>query len=151
MAMFKRVNRDAPEQIFIVCRNSEGATIEEGAAVQMEPATASVDGVRVRDVDTSNEYMFVGIAAESIANGEYGKVQVYGYSDRVQVFQSGTSIATGGLLVPVAGQHYMNTVASTTASNAAVTQQPVYAVLMESITDATASSARLSKAFIRGL
>lgn len=149
--MFKRVNRDSPEQVFIVVRNSEGATINADQTVQWEVASASVDGVRVRDMDTGNLWAFAGVADASIANGEYGPIQIYGYRSTALVHQSGTSIDTGVPLVPVAGSDCFSTFVSTTASNAAVTLQPTFAVLLESITDATASSNRQSKVFLRAM
>ena len=118
---------------------------------QLELASASIDGVRVRDMDTGNLHSFVGICDAALADGAYGLFQVYGYRSTSILFQSGTSIATGALLIPVAGQDYMDTVASTFASNTTVTIQPVFAILGESITDSSASATISKKIFLRAL
>jgi hypothetical protein len=132
-------------------RNNEGAAINKDQTVQWEPASASVDGVRVRDMDTGNLFLFVGVADAAIADGDYGLVQVYGFRSTSIVFQTDTSQDTGVPLVPVAGQDYLQSVASTTASNAAVTLQPVFAALLESIATSAASATISKKVFVRAL
>jgi hypothetical protein len=149
--IFQRTNRTDPERVFVVVRNNEGAALNKDQTVQWEPASASVDGVRVRDMDTGNEFLFVGIVDAAIADGDYGLVQVYGYRSTSIVFQTGTSQDTGVPLVPAAGQDYLQSVASTTASNAAVTLQPVFAALLESIASSAASATVSRKVFVRAL
>ena len=149
--IFKRLNRTDPEQVFIVVLANEGSALTINQSVQWEVASASVDGVRVRQPDTGNLFAYAGVVDAAIADGAYGLIQIYGYRSGSIVFQTNTSIDTGALLVPVAGQNYFNTVASTTASNATVTNQPVYACLLESITDATASGTVSRKVFIRAM
>lgn len=149
--LWKRLNRTDAEQCFIVVLNNEGAAIKKDQTVQLEPASASVDGVRVRDMDTGNLFLFVGIADAEIADGAYGLIQIYGYRSSSIVFQTDTSQTTGLPLVPVAGQDYLQSVASSTTSSANVTLQPVFAALLESITDATASGTVSRKIFIRAM
>lgn len=149
--IFQRLNRSDPERIFIVVQNNEGAAINKDQTVQWELASASIDGVKVRDMDTANDYAFAGIADAAIANGEFGLLQVYGYRSSSIVFQTGTSVATGVPLVAVAAQDYLNSVLSTFASNTSVTLHNIVAVLGESITDATASGTVSRKIFIRAL
>ena len=131
--------------------NNEGASLTANSACQLELASASVDGIKVRQPDTSNLFAFVGIVDAAIADQAYGLVQVYGYRSTVTVFQTNTSQATGVPLVPTAGAGYMQSVASTVASNTTITLQPIFAVLAESITDATASGTVNVKAMIRAL
>ena len=128
-----------------------GASLAANAPCQLELASASVDGVKVRQPDTGNLYAFVGIVDAAIADQAYGLVQIYGYRSTVTVFQTGTSQATGQPLVPVAGAGYMATSASTLASNTTITYLPIFAVLAESITDVTASATVNAKAFIRAM
>ena len=149
--LFKRVNRTDPEQIFLVVFNNEGASLTANNTCQLELASASVDGIKVRQPDTGNLFAFVGIVDAAIADQAYGLVQVYGYRSTVTCFQTNTSQATGVPLAPVAGAGYMQSVASTVASNTTVTLQPIFAVLAESITDASASATINAKAFIRAL
>ena len=149
--LFKRVNRTDPEQIFVVVFNNEGATLSANNTCQLEMASASVDGVKARQPDTGNLFAFIGIVDAAIVDQAYGLVQVYGYRSTVTVFQTGTSQATGAALVPVAGAGYMATSAQTLASNTTITFLPIFAVLAESITDATASATVNVKAFIRAM
>lgn len=148
--LFKRFNRDQVEQVFTVMENNEGATINKDQAVQIDNTT-DVDGIKMRDMDTGALYAFAGIADRDIASGGFGPVQVYGYRSTAKVFQTDTSQASGIPLVPVAGQDYLQSAASTIASNAAVTLQPFFAALMESIDTAGASAAASVKVFIRAM
>lgn len=149
--MFKRVNRTDPEQVFVVVFNNEGASLSANATCQLEMASASVDGIKVRQPDTANLFAFVGIVDAAIADQAYGIVQIYGYRSTVTVFQTGTSAATGAILVPVAGAGYMATSAQTYASNTTITFLPIFAVLAESVTDSSASATVNAKAFIRAM
>lgn len=149
--IFQRANRTDPERLFVVVRNNEGATINANQTVQWEPASASVDGVRVRDMDTDNVYLFVGIADAAISDGDYGLVQVWGYRSTSILFQTDTSINTGVALIPVAAQDYLQSTASSTTSSANVVHQPVYAALLESIASSSASATISKKIFIRAM
>ena len=149
--IFQRLSRTDPERLFVVVRNNEGAAFNANQTVQWEPASASVDGVRTRDMDTANEYLFVGVADAAIADGDYGLIQVWGYRSTSILFQTNTSIDTGAALVPVAAQDYLQSVASTTTSTANVTLQPVYAALLESIASSSASATISKKIFIRAM
>lgn len=149
--LFKRLNRDMPEQVFIVVQNNEGAALAANATVQLELAAASVDGIKARQPDTGNLFAFLGVADAAIADQDYGLIQAYGYRASAAVWQSSTSMATGEPLVASAGAGHFVTVASTTASNAAVTLQPVFAVLAESIASSSASTTISAKVFLRAL
>lgn len=146
--LFKRLNRDQPEQVFVIVENNEGAAISGNATVQMDHTT-DVDGVKARDLDTGALYAFQGVADADIAAGGFGLVQVYGYRSSSQLLLTDTSQAAGVPLVPVAAQEYFASVVSSTASNAAVTQQPIFAVLLESHTTGTGTVSK--KVFIRGM
>lgn len=149
--LFKRLNRDTPEQVYIVVQNNEGSALVAGSTVQLEMASASVDGVKARVPDTANLYAFLGLADAAIADQDFGLVQVYGYRSGSVVWQSSTSMATGEPLAPSAGNAYLVTVASSTASNAAATQQPIFGVLAESIASSSASTTISAKVFLRAL
>ncbi len=89
---FQRLNRTDPEKIFIVVYNSYStASLTNGQAVIWDYATDS-DGVGVtKPTDTfnvkalHNGAAFAGIAAETIAVGAYGLLQVYGYHSAVRI------------------------------------------------------------------
>lgn len=87
--LFQRVNRSNPEKIFIVAKNSYStASLSNGQAVIWD-WTTDADGVGVT-LATATENVsagqdVAGIAAETIAAGDYGLLQVYGYHSAVRV------------------------------------------------------------------
>lgn len=149
--IFQRLSRTDPERVFVVVQNNSGSTMAKDTTAQLDLASASIDGVKVRVPAAGNEYAFVGIADAAIAANDYGLCQVYGYRSTSSVFQTNTSQDTGVPLVPVAGQAYLSSVLSTTASNVNVTQQPIFAVLGESIVNSAGSATVSRKIFIRAL
>jgi hypothetical protein len=147
--IIKRLNRTDPERVFVVALCNEAQAAD--TAVAMEAATASIDGVKVRQPDTGMLYAFVGLNDASIASGSYGLVQVYGYRSTSVVFQTNTSISEGVPLVPVAGQAYLQSAVSTLASDAAITLQPYFAALLETIVSSAASATVSKKIFLRAM
>lgn len=95
--LFKRISRSDPERVFIVCKNGYStASLTNGQAVMWDLGDA--DGVNVTKPGTAFKKMaaFAGIVAETIAAGEYGLLQVYGYHSAVIVDSSTTvDIFTG--------------------------------------------------------
>ena len=87
--LFQRVNRTNPEKVFIVAKNSYGtASLTNGQAVIWDWTTDG-DGVGVT-LATATENVsagqdIAGIASETIAAGDYGLLQVYGYHSAVRV------------------------------------------------------------------
>lgn len=89
--LFKRVVRSEPEKIFIVAKNSYAtASLTNGQAAIWDYAT-DADGVGVTQptdgTGRAGHYgtAFAGIAAETIASGDYGLLQVYGYHSATRV------------------------------------------------------------------
>lgn len=89
--LFKRISRGDPEKIFIIAKNSYAtASMTNGQAVMWDYVT-DADGVGVTlaaaGTGRAGHYgtAFAGIAAETIASGEYGLFQVYGYHSAVRV------------------------------------------------------------------
>jgi len=111
--LFQRVNRTNPERIFIVAKNSYStASLTNGQCVIWD-WTTDVDGVGVT-LATATEnvaagFDVAGIASETIAAGDYGLLQVYGYHSAVRVrtltstghvyHESRQAVAKGTLLV----------------------------------------------------
>jgi len=100
--LFKRINRSDPEKIFIVAKNSYStASLTNGQAVIWDFAT-DADGVGVTRPSaraTNGGIAVAGVAAETIAAGDYGLLQVYGYHSAVRVRS-----ATGGTPAIAAGR-----------------------------------------------
>ncbi len=87
--LFPRINRSSPEKVFVVVFNSYStAAITVGQAVNWDFIT-DVDGVGVTIPlarATNAGVAAAGVVASaSIAAGDYGLVQVYGYHSAVRV------------------------------------------------------------------
>jgi hypothetical protein len=94
--LFQRINRSDPERIFIVVKNGYStASLTNGQAVGWDLTDA--DGVNVTKIGATDiAHSFAGIVAETIAAGDYGLMQVYGYHSAVRVDASTTAdIFTG--------------------------------------------------------
>lgn len=94
--LFQRINRSNPEKIFIVAYNSYStASLSNGQPAQWDYAT-DADGVGVTKPGaraTGAGLTLAGIAAETIASGDYGLIQVYGYHSATRVRQDTSSAA----------------------------------------------------------
>jgi len=143
-----RLNAGMAEVFHTVVRAAEGSALVKDQCVQMDFST-SIDGIRVVQPNTGELWGFMGVMDQAVADGELGLCQIWGYRTSSIVFQTNTSQAAGLPLVPVAAANYLATAASTTASNAAVTQQPFGGVLGESIASSSASATISAKVFIR--
>lgn len=124
--LWQRINRSNPEKCFLVVYNSYGtAALTNGQAVQWD-FTTDVDGVGVTKPAASNGTTAAGVAAETIAPGEYGLIQVWGYHSAVLV-RSTTSEAPAGAkgiaLVMDAAIFAMQTL-TTSSSTSATTKFP---------------------------
>src|SRR5262245_44989328 len=87
--LFQRINRTSPEKVFVVAFNSYStAAITNGQAVNWDFITDS-DGVGVTIPlarATNAGVAAAGIVASaSIASGDYGLIQVYGFHSAVRV------------------------------------------------------------------
>ena len=147
--VIKRLNRTDPERIFVAVLCNEANSADD--AVALETASASIDGIKVRQPDTGLLYTFVGLSDASLASGSYGLVQIYGYRSTSRVFQTNTSQDTGVVLVPTAAAAYLQSTASSTTSSANVTQQPIYAALLETIASTVSSVTISAKVFLRAM
>jgi hypothetical protein len=97
--LLQRVNRSNPEKIFIIAKNSYSSAMTSGQAVIWDFAT-DADGVGVTRPTaraTNAGVAIAGVAAETIAVGDYGLFQVYGYHSGVR---QRASTSAGDLLVP---------------------------------------------------
>ncbi len=98
---FQRINRTDPEKIFIVVLNSfSTASLTDGQGVMWDYPT-DADGVSVTRPTaraTSAGIAVAGVAAETIAAGSHGLIQVYGHHTAVRV-----RTVTGGTPAIVAG------------------------------------------------
>ena len=86
--MFGRVNRTGPEKVFIAAYNSYStASMTNGQAAMWDfPTDADGVGITRPTARATNAGMATaGIVAETIAAGDYGLVQIYGYHSAVRM------------------------------------------------------------------
>jgi hypothetical protein len=141
--IFKRLNRTEAERVFVVFQ-ANAAGIAADDVVALELTAASVDGVKVIQPASGQLTAVVGVADAAISNGSYGLVQVYGYRSTSRVNTTGASLTAGQALVPVAGQDYLETVASTSGV------MPQF-VLLESAASTGTTATVSKKIFIRSM
>lgn len=126
--LFSRINRGSPEKVFISVYNSYStAAITVGQAVMWDfPTDADGVGVTRPTARATNAGMACAgvVASTSIAAGDYGLVQVYGYHSaaRVRTVTGGSPAIVAGrpLVVNVAGSVFCLESVST-ASNTVLT------------------------------
>ncbi|MGW8179693.1 MAG: hypothetical protein ACWGQW_13175 [bacterium] len=108
--LFQRVNRSDPEKVFVIGYNSSADSWSNGYCVRWDystdkdgvgmekPAAAGVNGIG---------YMAIaGVAAETIASGAYGLVQVWGYHSAIRLRQNTTTKLLAGMAFCCAGALY---------------------------------------------
>jgi hypothetical protein len=128
--LFKRINRADPEKIFIVAKNSYStASLTNGQAAMWDYAT-DADGVGVTLTATGTGRAghfgtaFAGLAAETIAAGDYGLLQVYGYHSaaRVRSWTGGNpAIAAGTGLTCVSAVFALESYPAAAAATSTIT------------------------------
>ncbi len=128
--LFARINRANPEKVFVVAMNSYStASLTNGQAVIYDYAT-DADGVGVTKptdgTGRAGHYgsAFAGIAAETIAAGAYGLLQVYGYhsATRVRSWTGGNpAIAAGTGLTCVSAIFALESYAAAAAATSTLT------------------------------
>jgi hypothetical protein len=98
--LFKRISRTDPERIFMVCSNGYAtASLIDGQAVMWDMGDADGISVTMPSVAFKRMGAFAGIVAQTIAAGEYGLLQIYGYHSSIVVDSSATEdIFTGAPL-----------------------------------------------------
>lgn len=141
--MFQRVQREDPERIISVVYNVSGATITAGYPSCWDTSTA--DGLRVSKPATANLSSLVGIAIDSIADSQYGRVQMYGYKASALITNNtSVAVAAGDILIPVDAQWYL-------ARSGAADGKSGFVIAAEAFATATTPAAANKKVFIRSL
>lgn len=86
--LLQRVNKNSAEKVFVVAKNSWAtASLSNGQAVAWDHQT-DADGIGVTKPGASATAAGVdiaGVAAQTIAAGDYGLIQVYGYHSAARV------------------------------------------------------------------
>lgn len=144
-----RLNRDNPERVFIVCKNGYStASLTNGQAVGWDLGTSTGLGVEVTKPTADKSFAFAGVVAETIAAGDYGLVQIYGYHSAGIVYAKATTasiIKTGTPLVSIEAEFALRCVSNTQSAI-----EPAYpcAFAMEAY---SATSTTTKKIFIKAM
>jgi len=106
--LLRQANRTDAEKVFIICRNTSGATVAANLPLYFE-TDAVTDGNAVSEMVTLGNFLLAGINHKSILDDAYGMVQCYGYrtSAVVSAVVSTYSIVPGTPLVGTAGAAYL--------------------------------------------
>lgn len=141
--LYQAINREDPEKVFIVGKNSEAsaAWVKGGPVVWVANGTADGKGaVKLNTGAAAKAPLLVGVADAATAAGEFGLIQVYGLRTDTVINQAGTASnangAVGDVLIPWTASDAFSGV----AAGAATGYAPM-AVLMQTV----ASSATVAK------
>lgn len=105
--LFKRVSRNAAEQVFVVVKNVSGGVMTAGYWAIWDTG-ASCDGVRVTKQGSATLGAVAGVADADMADNAYGLIQVYGYRSSAYIYSSTGTSAVGDILFPVASEWGMS-------------------------------------------
>ena len=155
--LFQQLNRSDAEKVYIIVKNTSGASLAANLPVYFETDEVS-DGVAVSQMITAGNTLFAGITNAVIADDAYGLVQVYGHrtSAVVAAQVSSYSAIPGTRLVGVAGAAFLgygSALSAPGASDAVLHAQiDDFVVCMETIASADGKSGTANaKVFIRAL
>jgi len=112
--IFKQTSRESGEKIFVVARNTSGATYSAGVPVFWETDAIS-DGVAVSAAIEDTDFcLFAGMTTSAMADDDYGLIQVYGILSDAYVSAASAGCKVGLALLPVDGGDYLTDVTSST-------------------------------------
>lgn len=155
--LFQQLNRSDAEKVFIICRNTSGASLAANLPVYFETDEQS-DGVAVSQMVTAGNLLFAGINHSTLADDGYGLVQVYGKRTSAVVYPvvSSYSAVPGTRLIGVAGAAYLayGSMLSAGINTEALLVQALdnFVISMETIASADGKSATgNAMVFIRAL
>jgi len=141
--IFKKMSRDTAENVFSVFYNASGAAMAAGSAASLE--TGTFNGVRMSAPASATLSLYLGQCAQSIANSDYGLVQVYGYCPTALVTNStNQAIAAGDILVPVNAATYLNRSAVSDGKTG-------FVIAGAAVATATTPAAAAASVFIRAM
>lgn len=141
--LFARINRDKAERVFGVFKNVQGTTITANYAAMWD--VSAPDGNRVTKPTTAGLSLFVGIATLNIADGDYGKFQLYGY--RASAFVTNATdqaITAGDILIPVNAANHL-------ARSGAGDGKSGFVFAAAAVATATTPAAAAAAVFLRAL
>lgn len=120
--LFQRVNRSDPERVFVVVKWSWSTASAAANQWCSWDLVTDIDGVGVTKPATKLRHAVAGVAVETIANGDYGLIQIWGYRSSARCSGgsgagvAGSNITRGAYLyIKTSGFacHGLHTIAST--------------------------------------
>ena len=149
--LIKQLTKATGEQVCIVVKNVDAATLTTGLGVCLQTA-ASCDGISVvKQPATTYSTAFIGISQKDIPVNGYGTVVCWGVADSILLSNAGTSITVtkGDWLWPsaVAGAFYssargalvVNAALSTATAAGLIGEVKPYVIATSSITVSAAA------------
>jgi hypothetical protein len=140
--LFKKITWNGADRVFSLFQNVSGSSISAGANVCLD--TSTFDGVRITTPTTATLSLYAGSAAQTIANNDFGLVQVYGYGSASVTNSTNQAIAAGDILVPVNAATYL-------ARSAASTGTSGFVVAGAAVSTATTPAAASVAVFLRAM
>lgn len=133
---FQGINRDDPEKVFRTAQNIYStADVTAGQALCYDVST--FDGIRVTQPATANLHLMAGIATGTMAQNEYGAIQIGGYCD-IALVDGTTGLGAGDPLAVTNGTFNLTLDASEVTGAKGVV--PHFAVAGEAYTTGAAAA-----------
>jgi len=147
--LFKQLNRDDAEKVYVIVKNIKGSTASAFYPVFFDTADDN-DGHAVSGARTGQEFLFAGIPQADIADDGIGLVQVYGKGSAYVLVT--TALAAGDQVVPADSTvHLVNYTQFSATSLVTVNTNPWNFVTAMSAMASGISTAVKEPVFIRAL
>lgn len=144
---FQRINRTDPEKVFVVAKSAYTTASLTAGNVVIWAYNGTDDGTAVTIPATAKFPLAAGVVAETIANGQYGLIQVYGHNTDTLVAPTlATALAIGDKLMPVNAAF---TLTGAAAAGATLVAAESGLFLCAQVNASDTSVARARRTFIR--
>jgi len=149
--LIPRLNRGAPDRVFISCYNDSGSALTKGQVVCFS-MDGTRDGYEVTDPTGALCPLVAGLAHAATANGEYGLIQIYGLDDDAIITRHGIATNAHGIIGEAMGMYTASSALSCLSSGAAaegVAVTPWFALAQTQASTNTSGLTTVGKVFIR--
>ncbi len=89
-------SKDSHEAILLVVENTSGGALADGDVVVWDVTESTGTNPAVTTTTSDDSVITAGVVMEAIADGEYGRIVVYGYHDAVKARDSSDALSAGG-------------------------------------------------------
>ena len=144
-----RLNRGAPERIFIACYNDSGSALSKGQLVCFS-CDGTRDGYEITDPTAALNPLTAGLAHATTANGDYGLVQIYGLDDDALILKCGTASNANGAIGDCLVMHSaISGLSGSAVGSDAKGMGSYWFALGETMASSSATATTTAKVFIR--